>query len=185
MTNEVLETIKRRRSVRAFTEVQVDREMLQAILEAGIYAPYAMPDARHIAAVQDAALIDRLNTEAKAIAVQFQIPGLVEIAQKESYSCVHHAPTVIIISGNEATISPETDCSAAAQNMLLAAESLGLGACWVFFMTLAFHSPEAAALREALQIPDGFKPAVSIALGHKKDASVRIMERSMELVSIV
>ena len=53
-TNEVLENIKARRSVRAYTSQQVSEEDLQAILEAAIYAPSGMHlETWHFTAIQN------------------------------------------------------------------------------------------------------------------------------------
>lgn len=60
----------------------------------------------------------------------------------------------------------EADCAAACENMLPAAESLGLGSCWVFYPLLAFFAPDAGELRAALRIPTGYKPACAAAFGY-------------------
>ena len=55
------------------------------------------------------------------------------------------------------------DCSAATQNLLLAAHGLGLGSCWV-----GVHPDEAAVLRlkQELTLPPPFIPMAVVALGH-------------------
>ena len=61
-TNEVLENIKARRSVRAYTSQQVSEEDLQAILEAATYAPSGMHlETWHFTAIQNVDKLTELN----------------------------------------------------------------------------------------------------------------------------
>ena len=61
-TNEILENIKARRSVRAYTGQQVSEEDLQAVLEAATYAPSGMHlETWHFTAIQNADKLTELN----------------------------------------------------------------------------------------------------------------------------
>ena len=65
-TNEVLENIKARRSVRAYTSQQVSEEDLQAILEAATYAPSGMHlETWHFTAIQNVDKLTELNERIK------------------------------------------------------------------------------------------------------------------------
>ena len=65
-TNEVLENIKARRSVRAYTDRQVSEEDLQAILEAATFAPSGMHlETWHFTAIQNADKLAELNERIK------------------------------------------------------------------------------------------------------------------------
>ena len=67
-TNEVLENIKARRSVRAYTDRQVSEEDLQAILEAATFAPSGMHlETWHFTAIQNADKLAELNERLKAL----------------------------------------------------------------------------------------------------------------------
>jgi nitroreductase len=64
--NEVLTTIKKRRSVRSFKPDQITEAELQTVLEAGIYAPSAgNQQLWHFTVIQDKQVLDQLNTDAK------------------------------------------------------------------------------------------------------------------------
>ncbi|WP_269849064.1 nitroreductase family protein [Methanosarcina horonobensis] len=83
-----------------------------------------------------------------------------------------------MVSGNEhAPVPLEADCAAATQNLLLAAESIGLGSCWIFFVLLAFYSSEGSELRKQLKIPEGYRPYCSAVLGYKKATVVNVPDR--------
>jgi hypothetical protein len=79
----------------------------------------------------------------------------------------------------------DADCAAATQNLLLAAESIGLGSCWIFCVLLAFYSPQGPELRKALKIPEGYKPYDSTVLGYKKNPVVNIPERKPNLITYI
>jgi nitroreductase len=89
------------------------------------------------------------------------------MAQSENYNIFYSAPLVIIVSGPANYSMIESDCAAAIQNMLLAAESLGYGGCWINFVLFAFHGLNANLGR--LRLPEGYRPFGSVAIGLKDD----------------
>ena len=185
LTNETLKVIKQRRSIRSYQEEQIKDEELQAIVEAGMFAPNAGDQAWHFTVVQNRELLDRLNQAAKETARH--IGGFLgELGNNADFHCLYHAPALIIVSGSEKAPMPlDADCAAATQNLLLAAESLGLGSCWIYFVLMAFQSPQGPALRRELKIPEGYKPYDAVAVGYKKDEAVNAPERKPDLVTYV
>jgi len=184
--NETLRIIKQRRSIREYQEAQITDEELQAVLEAGLYAPNAGDQAWHFTAIQNRVLLDRMNMAAKEAARQMEMAHLRALGNNAQFNCVYGAPTLILVSGNaQFPIPLEADCAAATQNLLLAAESIGLGACWIFFVLLAFASSHGAELRNALQIPDGYKPYTSVALGYKTHEVVTVPDRKPGLITYI
>lgn len=170
MKNQALEVIKRRRSVRSFRPQQIAEAQLAAVLEAGRCAPCA-GDAPHITAVQNAGLIADINAAAKEAAQGMGMPHLGQLGSNPDFVGSYGAPTMIIISDKAEAVAPQLNCAAAAQNMLIAAEALELGACWVHFPLFFMYGARAGALCAALGLPDGSKPYACIALGHKGEAA--------------
>ena len=186
IVNETLKMIKQRRSIRSFKDEQIKDEELQAVLEAGMYAPNAGDQAWHFTVVQNKELLDRLNLAAKEAAKQMDMEHLRQLGSNEKFNCLYSAPTLIIVSGNEQSPVPlDADCAAATQNLLLAAESIGLGSCWIFFVLLAFYSSQGPELRKALKIPEGYKPYDSAVLGYKKEAVVNVSDRKPNLITYI
>lgn len=182
---DALDVIKRRRSTRRYTTQQVPDAIVETCLEAGAYAPFAQEGSRHFTVIQNKAVLDKINAEAKRTATQFGIPHLATLGSDPAFHCFWNAPTAILLSGNKNTASPEMDCAAAAQNILLAAEASGLGACWVFFPLLAFQGGNAGLLANEIKLPDGFMPAVAIALGYKDgDTTVDSLNRKAAFTMI-
>ncbi len=186
ITNETLKTIQHRRSVRSFKDQQIKEEELQAVLEAGQTAPYAWEQARHFTVIQNKELLDKLNFLAKEAAKQLDIEGLREIANNEKYNCFYGAPTLIIISGDgRAPIPLEADCAAAAQNLLLAAESIGLGSCWIHFVMFALNSPQGPQLQKELKIPESYKPYYAAVIGYKKAATDGVRQANPDFITYI
>lgn len=186
LQNETLRIIKQRRSIRDYKDEQIKDEELHAVLEAGLYAPYAWDQSRHFTVIQNKELLDRLNNAAKEAAKQMDLEHLRELGNNEGFNCLYGAPTLIIVSGNEQVPIPlEADCAAATQNLLLAAESMGLGSCWIFFVLLAFDSTRSIELRKELKIPDGYKPYYSVVLGYKNTEITDIPERDPNLITYI
>ncbi len=184
ITNETLKVIKQRRSIRSFKEEQIKDEELQAVVEAAMYAPNAGNQAWHFTVVQNMDLLERLNSAAKEVARKMDFGNFKALGSDENFHCLYNAPTLIIVSGDGRVPIPlEADCAAATQNMLLAAESLGLGTCWIYFVMLAFQSPLGEDFRKELKIPDGYKPYNTAVIGYKRDTAVDAPERKPGLIT--
>lgn len=186
IVNETLKIIKQRRSIRSYLDGQIKEEELQAVLDAGMHAPNAGGQAWHFTVVQDKRLLVRLNLAAKEAARQMNMEQLRELWSDEAYDCLYGAPTLIIVSGDgEAPMPLDADCAAATQNLLLAAESVGLGSCWIFFVLLAFFSPQGLELRNELRLPEGYKPYASAVFGYGKDAPAGVLGRKPGLITYI
>lgn len=184
--NETLKIIKSRRSIRAFEEEQIKEKELQAILEAGIYAPSARNlQPWHFTVIQKKELIDRLSKDFKELAKNSDHEYAKKVANIESYHVFHNAPTVILLSGDEKNPYSPVDCAAAIQNMLLAAESLNIGTCWVGFIAYLLNNPNYQEYLKELGIPEGYKQFHSIALGYKKVTATKAPERKEGIINYI
>lgn len=185
MTNEVLAVIKRRRSIRAFLPTQVEREKVEAIVEAGLYAPNGGDETWHFAVVRNADRLEELNRLAKRHASTCGLPWLEDLGKGEAFHSVYHAPTVILVSSDPNSYTAEADTSAATENILLAAESLDIGSCWGFFVTQAFQTEEGQALAKEVGIPEGHRVYTSVMLGYKAGDTPAATERKPGLITYV
>ncbi len=150
--NPKLEPLFARRSVRRYTDAPVDDETVRELLEAAMAAPSAVArDPWHFIIVREAADLNRM---ADAL---------------PNGQMLRQAPLGILVCGDldaahdQALSYMLQDCSAAIENLLLAASMLGLGACW-----LGIHPREdrVQAMRELFALPDTVVPVSAIALGH-------------------
>ncbi len=120
--NVVIETIMARRSVRKYKPQPVEREKLEKIVQCGINAPSAM---------------NNQPWEVRVVTSQDYINGITEAYKKANpkvaedsgfKNMFHNAPAVIFIASPK-NGSGQLDCGLLGENMILAAQSLGLGTC--------------------------------------------------------
>ena len=157
-TNEILENIKARRSVRAYTGQQVSEEDLQAVLEAATYAPSGMHlETWHFTAIQNADKLTELNERIKGSFAKSDEPRLKERGQSKTYCCYYHAPTLVIVSNEPTQWWAGMDCACAIENMFLAAHSLGIGSCWINQLGTTCDDPEVRAFITSLGVPENHR----------------------------
>ncbi len=163
--NQTIETIKNRRSVRKYSPKQIKDEELESILEAAINAPTGHNDQPwHFTIVQNKDLIDEINDGAKEAMKQMGVEWISRLGSNKDFNIFHGAPTIIIISGMKDATSPQVDCAAAVQNMLLAAESMDIGSCWIGFARFYFVNEDK---KKKLQIPEDHEVYFGLSLGYK------------------
>lgn len=148
MAKELIRTIFARRSIRKYTVKPVSEKIIKTMLEAAMAAPSASNRKPwHFIVVTERQMLDRL-------------------ARVHPYGkMLFEAPLCIAVCG-DTTISPRywvQDCSAAAENLLLAAAALGLGAVW-----LGVHPRESRVgpIKKVLKIPETVVPLNLISIGH-------------------
>lgn len=143
---DVLEAIKKRRSVREFTDEPLNKESITQILDATRWAPSGGNQQRwRFVVVTDPQVKEMIKKVSPGI---FAMP----------------AAFIVICMKKKARARAwdewlcAADCGIAAQNIMLAAFSLGIGTCVV-----ASFAKE--ALREILEVPEGIEPSLIVTLG--------------------
>jgi nitroreductase len=171
--NETIKSILNRRSHRDYKIEQIKKEDLENILKAGKYAPSGMnKQPWHFTVIQDKDMLKRINEACKKDMLKSEIPAMKSWAKDEKFNAFYNAQTLIIVSGDDNVITVQFDCALAIGNMLVAAESLGIGSCWI-------HTPSMIADKEFLNIlgiPDGYKIYGSAIFGYsnkKPEAPIR------------
>lgn len=166
MENKVLEAIKNRKSTRKYKFEQINEEELQIILDAGIQAPSAMNlQPWHFTVIQDKNLINHISDKSKEVMMKSDNEKIVNFGNSP-INIFYDAPTIIVVSCKEDVTSSLVDCSAAIQNMLIASEALELGSVWIGFIKFYFTLEDEV---KKLNIPDGYKPFYSVAIGYKNN----------------
>ena len=163
-SNAVIETIMARRSVRKYVDKPVERCKLKKIAECGINAPSGInKQPWQVRIVDNAGYIDSISDIFKK-----ENPKMAE--DPEFKNMFRNAPAVIFIA-SPADKSGQFDCGLLAENMMLAAQSMGLGTCCLggpirFIKT----SPEAAPFLKRLNITDGYELLYAIAVGYPNES---------------
>ena len=154
MTNEVLKTIKSRRSVRAYKADAVPPELLRAVCEAGTYAPTGRG--------QQSPTIVAVTTE-KYRGELARLNAAVMGKEADPY---YGAPVVILVLAEETAHTFVEDGSCVLENMMLAAASLGLGSVWVHREREIFDSESGKKLLREWGLPETLRGVGAIALGY-------------------
>jgi Nitroreductase len=184
--NETLQVIHSRRSIRAYKAEQISAAELQQIMDAAIMAPSAANLQKwHFTVIQNQDLLDRMVGD---IVEAFKKTGnkpLIARVSDPAYHTFYHAPTVVIVSGEADYPYAPNDCAAAAENILLAAESLNIGSCWIASVLSLFTSDQGDKHKKELGIPDDYKPICSIALGYKAEENPAIPPREKGVIHYI
>jgi len=184
--NETIKTIFNRRSVRNYLSEQLKAEELDLIIKAGLSAPSARnQQSWHFTVIQNRKVIDDLNKDAKEVLGKMDDEHLQEIATDENFNIFYNAPTIIVISGEKSATASIVDCSAATQNMNIAAESLNIGTCWIGLVSLLFRSERVQDWIKLLALPEGFDPYYAITLGYKAEENGQPAPRRENTVSFL
>ena len=148
MGNDLIQTIFSRRSIRKYTEEPVPETLVKTLLEAAMAAPSASNRKPwHFVVITEREILDRL-------------------ANAHRYAkMLHDAPLCISVCGDESVSQRfwEQDCSAATQNILLAAAALGLGSVWCGVYP---SEDRVRVISEILGLERPFKPLNLIAIGY-------------------
>lgn len=146
----MLETIYERRSVRKYLDKPVDKKTVEEILKAGMYAPSAVnKQPWHFIVCDTREAVERVH-------------------KLHPYSTMlKTAPVCILVFGDtDLEFCPGfyiTDCSAATENILLAAKALGLDTCWLGIYP---HKDMQEAFSKEFNLPKNIIPFAAIALGY-------------------
>jgi nitroreductase/NAD-dependent dihydropyrimidine dehydrogenase PreA subunit len=111
---------------------------------------------------------------------QFYPPVWDRIAKKWAEGqdqLLHHAPALIVIHLKKGAAStPEVDSALASMQMVLMAETLGLGTCFIGFLVLAIE--KSGQLRTTLKIPDDHQVPVAFTVGYSDVKFLRLVARN-------
>ena len=142
----VLENIFARKSVRKFTSEPVSDKQVETLLKAAMAAPSAM------------------NSQPWRFVVVNDKEKLASMAELLPYARLDTAPVAIVVCADLSGYSKfwTDDCSAATENLLLAAEAMGLGAVW----TAASDEERSAIVKTALELPETIHPLCIVPVGH-------------------
>ena len=160
-----LETIYARRAVRDYTGEQVSEATIRELIDAAIQAPSAINSQPWaFVVIQDKALMDEISNRAIEL-MRFQnIPSdLRTMIEKPGWSIFYNASNLIIICSKPEGSHPDWDCCLAAENLMLAARSKGLGTCLIGFAWEALSMPD---IKRRFDIPKGYHAVTPIILGH-------------------
>ena len=152
--NEVLNSLKTRRSIRAYQDTQVPDDLLDQVLEAGLYAASGMNNQKVImVAVRDKETRDYMSRLNAAVMGRDGDP-------------FYGAPCVIVVLGNADGYPVVENGSLVLGNLMNAAYAVGLGSCWIHRARQVFDAPEGKELLQKWGLPTHLRGVGNCILGY-------------------
>lgn len=173
-----MEAILHRRTIRRFEEKQIEEEKLQQILEAGLYAPSAGGGQGVIFAVcqtkevnERLGRIKRANSNPRmAAGTNFVSKEQPSIADDPNLTdAFYGAPTVITFFAPKKFLFSVDNCACAAENMMLMADALGIGSCYIGEGWTAFDDPYGQEILKKWEIRTDCYAVMQLLLGYPRE----------------
>ena len=154
--SEALENIKTRRSIRKYKPDMIPQEILDQIIEAGLYAASGMGQ-------QNTIIIQVTNKELRdQISKMNQEIG----GWKEGFDPFYGAPAMLIVLAKKDWPNRVYDGSLVMGNLMLAAHDLGIGSCWIHRAKQEFETEWGKEFLKSLGIEEEYEGIGHCALGY-------------------
>ena len=170
----LMDIIKARHSIRKYTDVQISREDLELILEAGNYAPNAGGGQRSMmVGIRNKELTTKIGVMNLEKFDRTKLVG--SYVSKEQPSTIddptirngfYGAPSVVVIFGQDNFMFRIADAFCCAENMVLQATELGISSCIISRGEETFASPEGQEMLKELDIPENYSAICFVILGY-------------------
>lgn len=134
------ESIITRRNTRKYLDKEVSQELLEKIIETGRYAPSGgNSQSNHFLVIQNKQIIDHLVKMVERAFSQMEITenmyrslqNSINLSKKGGYVFCYNAPVLIIVANKKDYGNNQADCALALENMMLEANELDLGSCYI------------------------------------------------------
>ncbi len=172
---DILEIMKDRRSTRKFNDKPLSKEILEQIVEAGRWAPTGGNcQTVHFSVITKQEVQENLR---RLVQEAFQnmeladdqyisIKNSIKLSKRGNYIYDYSAPVLVVVSNRRGYPNAIADCACALQNMMLAAESLGVGSCWINQLHWLDENPQIREYLATLGISEAETICGAVALGN-------------------
>jgi len=170
--NEFIEMIKNRRTIRKYKSLQISNDELNAILDAGLHAPNAGGrQSAIIVVIQNEKLIEELgiinrNTFkiTSNITVSNEQPSIID--DPNIKNAFYEAPVVLVFFALKNNYNLTGDCFIAAENIIFAAHSLGIGSCMIARAAETFETDRGKEIQKEWGLSNEYEARVFVTLGY-------------------
>ncbi|MBC7320029.1 nitroreductase family protein [bacterium] len=159
--NKVVEVIKSRRSVRKYIDKEIPREILEDIVDCGRLAPSGYNKQPWVFVV----VVDKEMKEKVANATT-------------SGKFISSAGACIAVFCEKDAETGLEDACAATENMIISAQSYGLGTCWIN----VYKKSQSQKIKEVLNCPDNMELMTLISVGYPMEENRQVPKKSLEEV---
>jgi len=163
--NETLKHIAERNTCRDFKSTPLSEQQIEALVSAALAAPSAMNLMPwHVVMVTDKALIDEMNLDGMEILKNAEDKSGYERMMSRGGKMFYNAPCLAIVLSDGSTWGT-LDSGILCQNVVIAAQSMGLGTCIVGMARVPLNGPKAEEYKKRLGFPEGHTFAIGILIG--------------------
>ena len=172
---EVFSCMATRHSTRKFKEEPVPQEVLDKVIEAGRQAPSGKHknQSRFIVIRKKEVLQELIALVQQEFAKMEVTPenddnfgGAIRAAKKGGYVFMYNAPVLIVVANKRDYGNKYADVSCAMQNMMLAANALDLGSCWINQLRWLQDNPVLRAYLQNLGMAEDEEVCASLSIGY-------------------
>jgi len=172
--NPVTDAMLNRRSIRAYTEQPLTEDEIYTLLQCGVWAPSARNhQTTRYSVVTDPALLQQLSDDL--------LQG-VEAPSKWMLNFYYHAPCVIFAYDECGDRWTHINAAIAAENMHIAAHSMGLGSVLIGIIREFMRSERGEVWKQRLGIPEDYEFTLALAVGHPAEQGKPLERRENTIV---
>lgn len=173
-----LEAILTRRSTRSYKADAVESEKLEKVVDAGRHAPSGGNNQTcHFLVVKNPEVLKKLATLAENAFAKMEVTEntysslkmSINLSKKGGYVFHYNAPVLVIVANKKDYGNNMADCAVAVENMMIAANSLDLGSCWINQIHWLTEDEKILPYLKELGLKDDERVYASMALGYAKD----------------
>ena len=168
----MLDILYNRRSTRKFSDKKVDEEAIHQLLKAALLSPSSKNSQPwEFIVVDEPELLSQLS-----------------VSKPHGACLLKHAPLAIVVTGDKTKSDVWIeDCSIASIILQLAAETLGLGSCWVQIHRRYYNDDQTANefISELLHIPDHLEVLSVVGVGYKAADRPALTDKEIDWQKVV
>ncbi|WP_298768922.1 nitroreductase [uncultured Fibrobacter sp.] len=170
-----LEAIKTRRSTRKFQAKPVEREKLEKIVEAGRFAPTGGNcQSNHFFVISNPEVLKKLVELVQSAFAKMELrddlykslQNSIRLSQKGNYSFCYTAPVLIVVANKKDYGNNMADVACAVENMMLAANELDLGSCYINQLKWLNEDPTLLEYLRGFGLREDERVYASVAIGY-------------------
>ena len=172
---DAIEAILTRRSTRNYRPDAVEAEKLELVLNAAKQAPSGgNSQTNHFLVIQNREVLCKLAAMAQEAFARMEITedtykslkNSITLSKRGSYVFCYNAPVLIVVANQKDYGNNMADCACAIENMMIAANALDLGSCWINQLKWLNEEPEIVDYLRALGMKEGERVYGSVIIGY-------------------
>ena len=172
---DVFSCIATRHSTRKFKEEPVPQEVLDKVIEAGRQAPSGKhKNQSRFIVIRKKEVLQELIALVQQEFAKMEVTqenddnfgGAIRAAKKGGYAFMYNAPVLIVVANKRDYGNKYADVSCAMQNMMLAANALDLGSCWINQLRWLQDNPVLRAYLQKLGMAEDEEVCASLSIGY-------------------